>query len=218
MSTDGNSRSTAVNRAYRHAGIIKRSLVAARPTICPPEPIVDSVPQGASVLDVGCGVGAMLLTLSVADRISAGTGCDISAAAIATATQAAAAVGTSKLSFVQTKSADDLPCGPFDAVMLIDVMHHISPSQQRGFFQACAERIHQGGRLIYKDMAEKPLWKNLFNRLHDAVVAREMIHYAPLATVKSWAEELDLTIVSEDAYSRFAYAHELLVFEKAHAR
>ena len=62
-------------------------------------------------------------------------------------------------------------------------------------------------------MADRPLWKNLFNRLHDAVLARQFIHYVPLEEIKGWGRQLGFRI-HEEIRSRFAYGHELVVFKR----
>jgi len=166
------------------------------------------------MLDVGCGVGALLISLALEGKIVAGVGCDVNSGAIEVARKAALRIPRVNIQFVVATSVESIPRGPFDVVTMIDVMHHVSPSLQKRFFIGCADRLRSGGLLIYKDMAERPLWKNLFNRLHDFVIARQHIHYVPLETIKDWAKAYGLTLTKELAYSRFAYAHELLVLKK----
>lgn len=178
------------------------------------EPILAPIPSQATVLDVGCGVGAFLVSLALRGDLRAGTGCDINPASVAIAQAAARKISASSLQFMTTRDINEIPRGPFDVVTLIDVMHHVSPSTQREFFEACAERVSAGGILLYKDMANRPLWKNLFNRMHDAVLARQIIHYVPISLVKDWGHALGFTIDKQDVYSRLAYAHELVVFRK----
>jgi len=203
---------------YAQAPLLQRALVSARPAICPPEPILSSIPANAEVLDVGCGVGALLISLALRGDLIAGTGCDLNPASIAVARSAAHRLANSNLSFVLAGASDDIPPGPFDVVTTIDVMHHVDPAMQRAFFAACAERVKPGGLFVYKDMADKPLWKNLFNRCHDAVLARQFIHYVPLEDIKEWGSALGFTVQEEAAYSRFAYAHELVVFRRGERR
>ena len=207
-----------VVRAYSNAPMLQRALVAARPLICPFEPILARIPPNQEVLDVGCGVGSLLVSLALRGDLTAGTGCDLNPASIAVARIAASRLHGTNLDFVVTGDPDDMPRGPFDIVTLIDVMHHVKPSLQRAFFFACAERVKPGGLLVYKDMADRPLWKNLFNRLHDAVLARQFIHYVPLEKAKEWATALGFVVREEAAYSHFAYAHELEVFTRAEQR
>ncbi len=205
---------TLVSAIYSDAPLLERALVAARPLICPREPILQYVPNGARILDVGCGVGSTLVSFALNGKVSAGTGCDINARAVEIAKKASARVNLAKLTFLVTKSLNEIPSGPFDVVMSIDVMHHIHVPTQKDFFVACADRVKPNGLFIYKDMADNPAWKSTFNRLHDLVMARQWIHYVPLETVKTWADEAGLQLVNESAYNRLAYAHEILVLRK----
>ena len=52
---------------------------------------------------------------------------------------------------------------------------------------AACDRVRLGGLLIYKDTASAPAWAAWVNRLHDLVLARQWIHYAPIADVEAIA-------------------------------
>jgi 2-polyprenyl-3-methyl-5-hydroxy-6-metoxy-1,4-benzoquinol methylase len=199
---------------FCHASVVQKFLVDARPLIHPSAPIIDCVPDGVNALDVGCGAGALLATLALNNKISSGRGVDANAAIVDVAKKAAEKITNIKLEFSVSRSISEIPPGPYDLVTLIDVMHHVSQGEQQDFFLACVDRVVPGGKLIYKDMAEKPLWKNLFNRLHDLIMARQIIHYVPIGKIKKWAESCGLEMVHESYYSRFAYGHELLAFRK----
>lgn len=116
--------------------------------------------------------------------------------------------------FLQIKNIDEIPHGPFDVVTLIDVIHNVTPSEQKKLLTSCIERVRPGGLFIYKDMADRPLWKNLFNRLHYLIFSQQLIHYVPLEKIIEWATDSCMKLISEKYYSRFGYAHELLVFRK----
>ena len=203
-----------LNSAYTAAPLMHRALVAARPYICPFEPVLAEVPSGQEILDVGCGVGALLTALALQGKVKSGVGVDINPKSIEVANRVARSIAMPQLSFQVADSAGVLPGLEYDVVTLIDVMHHIPPLVQRQFFMNCAERVRPGGLLVYKDMADEPIFYNLFNRLHDLVLARQFIHYAPLESVVMWAGECGLSPVSKSLYSRLAYAHELVVFRK----
>lgn len=68
-------------RRFRPAGLFRRALMTLRPYICPLELVVDEVPEGARVLDIGCGAGLVLAHLAGARNVD-GVGVDTSGPAI----------------------------------------------------------------------------------------------------------------------------------------
>ena len=201
--------------AYSGAGLLQRVMIRYRPSICPPGPLYAHVPQGASVLDVGCGMGSHLITLSAMERISIGYGVDVSGKAIEQAKRAASYYPKASLEFSAIDSIDDIPGRLFDVVMMIDVMHHVPAELRETTFLACVRRLRPGGTFIYKDMADKPKFHAIANRAHDLIIAGELIQYLPLETVLNWAELANLQLIERSEYRRLVYAHELLVFRGA---
>lgn len=82
---------------------------------------VDRVAAGERVLDVGCGQGA--LAFALADRAGAFvTGVDLAAENIA---KAQARYAHPRLDFQIGKAPEVLPAGPFDVVVLSNVLEHL---------------------------------------------------------------------------------------------
>lgn len=203
---------------YRDASPMFRLIARGRPYICPFEPIVQWVPPSSRILDIGCGCGLWLIALANINRIESGTGCDTNQGALKIARQAASRLATQNssppLTFNHTPAISDWPTGQFDAVSLIDVMHHIPAETQSVFLAAAWQHVRPGGRLIYKDMASKPKLHALANRLHDLAMARQIISYLPLDAVADQLANLDGTVLHREAWRRGVYAHELLIVEK----
>lgn len=204
----------AIYAAYRDAPLSRRLLVAARPLICPFEPVIAAIPEGSRVLDVGCGVGSLLVQLGLLGRIQYGTGCDISSSSIAVARDAARHVESARLDFLQISSHADIPTEPVDVVCMVDVMHHIPAGIREEFLAACASRLRPGGRFVYKDMNERPRLSAAVNTLHDLVLARQLIRHEPIENVVAWAAACGLRSVDYSSYRKLLYAHELAIFEK----
>ena len=202
-------------QAYRDAPPVLRSLQALRPSICPIERLLREIPPGSRVLDVGCGAGLLLLAGASSGRVASGYGVDISERALQAARCALAQIGKATAITFQSAAVGELPAGPFDVVTLVDVMHHVPPAEQRALFEAAAARLRPGGVLLYKDMCARPWWKAWANRLHDLVLARQWIHYVPLAEVAGWAAALGFWAARKEQYSRFWYGHELLVLRRS---
>ena len=206
-----------IHELYEAAPTLQRVMASHRHRICPTEPILAHIPDDSSILDVGCGIGFFMVTFALHKRLKRGVGFDINPRVIAVAQEAARNLPHVDLRFHCEKSVTDLDDGPFDVVTMIDVIHHIPPELQKSFFCDCFATIAPGGRMVFKDMAQRPMWMSLFNRFHDLTLARQIIHYVPLDTIKQWAAEMGFFPVVEDSYHKLAYAHELLVLERRDA-
>lgn len=190
-----------------------RAISLLRPLISPVEPIVTRVPIGSTVLDIGCGVGVVLFRLLKRGRAVSGLGWDVSEDAIHTARRLAQKRAVpSSLRFESVTGGVTLPSGRFGCVLLIDVMHHVAPRSQTDFLSECLTKVGEKGTFIYKDMASAPRWKAQLNRLHDYIFSGDEISYYPLEDVKKVCQGQGFKLMDEAHYSRFFYAHELLVF------
>ncbi|MCA3262844.1 MAG: class I SAM-dependent methyltransferase [Telmatospirillum sp.] len=83
---------------------------------------VERVPDGARVLDVGCGYGAVARSVAIARPQATVLGVEIDAGRLA---QAKAADNPPNLSFAAADATRALPPGPWDVVMLSNVLEHL---------------------------------------------------------------------------------------------
>lgn len=203
---------------YSHSPRLIRTLAALRTFTCPMQALLAEVPTQSTIFDIGCGSGLFLSLLIANHQIIKAVGCDPNALALNNAkTVMNQLVATGEKVTVELFEAEDpqhWPNNSFSVVSLIDVMHHISPQKQRTIFEAAAQRVEPGGRLIYKDIGERPLWQGLANRLHDLILARQWINYVSIETIKIWGASCQLELEKEAYYPRYVYANELLVFKK----
>jgi 2-polyprenyl-3-methyl-5-hydroxy-6-metoxy-1,4-benzoquinol methylase len=204
---------------YSEGPIVLRKLQQWRPYICPYDKILGQVEDGSKVLDIGCGAGLAFGLLAGLGYKFQGTGFDVSQRAIEVArtmTQKAAIIAPqAQLSFERLEVDADWPQGTYDVVFLIDVMHHVPPSVQHIFFRRAISKVKDGGKLVYKDMCMRPSWRAQANRLHDLVIARELINYAPVQQVEAWAEAEGMRLIFREDINRLWYGHELRVLQKA---
>jgi len=193
-------------------------MMGLRPYICPFDRLLELVPDGASVLDVGCGCGLFLGLLAATGKQPRGFGVDVSAEAIPTARIMADRLRETQvpadLTFHRIGPDDPRPDGSYDVVSLIDVIHHVPRARQRALFASAASTVRPGGLLLFKDIGPKPFWRASMNRLHDLLVAREWIHLVSADLVANWGREEGLTLVRRERINRLWYGHDLLLFRR----
>lgn len=123
------------------------------------------------VLELGCGTGgtARALAPSVADYVAT----DISGAMLEIAREKAWDENKRGLRFaVAAVGADDLPEGPFDAVLAFNLLHLLP--DQAGAFREIAARLKPGGLFISKTPCIAPL-----SPLRPVIKAMQLIGKAP---------------------------------------
>ncbi|MDA0214288.1 MAG: class I SAM-dependent methyltransferase [Planctomycetota bacterium] len=206
---------------YVGGSFFSRFVQHNRHRIAPVATLVDVVPYGSDVLDIGCGGGLLLICLASAGRIQSAHGIDSSLGAIESARKAALRsknlINETKPIFECRSVEQGLPEGKFSVVCLIDVLHHVTPIAQEKAFRDAAAKVRLGGMLLYKDMCDQPLWRAGLNRLHDLVIAKQWIHYVPIEDVDRWALDCGLQIERAQEISMLWYGHELRVFRKSGA-
>lgn len=90
----------------------------------------DRITPGERVIDLGCGVGALAASIAETSRAVV-TGMDWTPASLEKARKAAADRGLSRLSFTQGDITKDRAAGPFDVVVLSNVLEHITERPER---------------------------------------------------------------------------------------
>jgi len=199
---------------YTDGPALLRAHQQYRPYICPFDVLIEAVPPDSFVLDIGCGGGLFLGLLSRTGRIKGGVGIDSNARAVDFAELMTNNLPPShRVEFVVCDALESLPTGRYEVVTLLDVMHHVPPARQRQLLQDAIARVAAGGLLIYKDMARKPFWRALANRMHDLVLAQQWINYAPIEQVVEWAEASGCVVRARHAVNMLWYGHEIVVFE-----
>jgi 2-polyprenyl-3-methyl-5-hydroxy-6-metoxy-1,4-benzoquinol methylase len=186
-----------------------------RPFICPFDALLPLVPPGARLLDVGCGAGLFLALLADEGLIATGRGFDASEPAVALAQSMLANVPAShSVQIERRESSAGWPDEQFDAVSMIDVLHHIPRPARPQVIATVASRLKPGGVFIYKDMVSRPRWRAWCNQAHDLVVARQWISHQDIAMVDAWARQESLRVIVSGSRNQLWYGHEWRVYRK----
>ncbi len=205
-------------RLYPEGPWLTRFIQRHRHRVCPMELLVEQVAPGSRVLDVGCGGGLLVAHLAASGRAASAHGIDASGPAIQIARAMAQRLREFApdvdVQFEHRQVQEGLPEGEFDAVCLIDVLHHVPAGAQERAFLDAASRVAPGGVLVYKDMGDGPVWCSGMNRLHDLAMARQWIRYVPVERAEAWGDAAGLRLVRSEDVRMLWYAHELRVFRR----
>jgi SAM-dependent methyltransferase len=158
--------------------------------------LLDELPLGAKVLDLGCGAGVPT-TRELAQRFNV-TGVDISARQIALAQQ-----NVPEAHFIQADITQlDFPPASFDAVVAFYSIIHVPRQEQSKLLQAIASWLRPGGLLVTSmgihsikaDYAEDFLGAPMYWSSFDSETNRRLVNEAGLHIVSAreeTAEEFD---------------------------
>jgi 2-polyprenyl-3-methyl-5-hydroxy-6-metoxy-1,4-benzoquinol methylase len=192
-----------------------RLLQHYRPYVCPFGQLMSWVARGGTVLDVGCGGGLWLGLLAQRGHISRGLGFDAAAPVVDLARSMAEGAGlSSTLEFLHLPVERPWPDERFDAVSIIDVLHHVPPAFQADVITTAAGKVRPGGRLIIKDIAPDDHVRALANRLHDLALARQWVRYITRDAVIAAATGAGLRLEHTRRVNTLWYGHDLCVFSR----
>lgn len=124
------------------------------------------------VFELGCGFGMFGCYFSALYPDIEYCGIDISSRRIEAAKEAASRLGLKNATFrcadVRELHIED----QYDAIMIIDLLHHIDDESKRVLLATCARHLSDSGRLIIKDINTHPLWRLLFTWALDVGMTR----------------------------------------------
>lgn len=119
---------------------------------------VERIADGARVLDVGCGYGAVARTIARARPLATVLGVELDEGRL---TAAKAADNPPNLSFARADATVSLPAGPWNVVVLSNVLEHIE--NRVGFLKALVATARPSAILIRVPLFERD-WKMAMRR------------------------------------------------------
>ena len=169
-------RSAAARRAIGLYGTAPRGdrvHVRVRWWSAPLVQVERATPGRGRVLEIGCGHGLLSLYLALSGPERRVVGVDIDRDKIAIARQAAGRLteGEAHVSFVAVEPGE-LPKGPFDAVVVCDVLYLLGPAARAALIHAAVDQLGPDGVLLLKETARTPRWKNALNVVQERLATR----------------------------------------------
>ncbi len=207
--------SVAGRRARAHVGVRWRSAPFAE--------VADQLPRGGRVLEIGCGHGLFLAYAAQLDPARRLVGVDIDADKIADGRAALAGLG--ERVHLQVAESGQLPAGPWDAIVFLDVLYLLEPEAQRDLLTRCAAALAPGGVLLVKEMAEQPGWKAGWNRAQETLAVKVLritaghdFHFVPTVELRGWLHAAGLTVEVLALDRGYLHPHQLVIGRRsAHA-
>lgn len=124
------------------------------------------------ILDVGCGFGLFGCYFSALYPDVNYHGIDVNSNRIGMARAAASGLGLKNATFSIGDARYLELGGQFDAVMMIDLLHHLDDDSKQALLCLCARHLTKEGRLIVKDITTHPFPKLAFTWALDAIMTR----------------------------------------------
>ena len=124
------------------------------------------------VLDVGCGFGLFGCYFAAMYPEISYVGYDLNEGRIDQANRAAKKLGLNNVVF-NVGDARDLDINDqFDAILMVDLLHHIDDAAKAKLLETCREHLAEDGRLIIKDVTTHPFPKIFFTWALDVLMTR----------------------------------------------
>lgn len=152
---------------YRSADPAVRWHVRLRRALSCLEAVEAALPRAGAVLEVGCGHGLFTNYAALASPERRVLGIDIDPRKLAAARRTARAGVRFEEGDARTP-----PPGPFDAIVIVDVLYLLDEAGQAGALDALARTLRPGGVLVWKTQVDRPRWKFWITRGQEWLVTR----------------------------------------------
>jgi len=186
----------------------QRLTTVYRPLYAPYGLILDWIPPGATMLDLGCGTGALLHLAHALKPLAKGYGVDRQDGPLRVAR---AIARDPRLTFMQRAElpVDLIP--PCTVIAMSDILHHVPAAEKRPLLQRLIDHLASGAVLIIKDLDTRPRWRALANRVTDFLSTRSRVHYWSLGELEALLRQNGLEILAARRWNKQIWSHYLIV-------
>ncbi|MEI7741750.1 MAG: class I SAM-dependent methyltransferase [bacterium] len=176
--------------------------------------MLGSIALKGRVLCLGCGYGVLETLIAEEYPEARLLGMDTDEKRIKVANESIH--GLSNISF---QVGDALKLGTnesFDAIVALDIIHHLPRESQESVLRGLWAMIQPGGELVLKDLKTEPKWKTDWAYFHDLIVAGRPINYRSVEFYENIFKSLGAEIsISYPTDFYLPYNHFLLIARKS---
>lgn len=129
------------------------------------------LPHRGRALDIGCGFGLFALYYAQIHPELEVHGFDLSERRVQMARRAATKIGASNASFHVQNATDLRAQERFDAIYMLDVIHHVPVDAVEELLREVRASLAPGGVLLVKELDTEPAWQRLFAHALDLAMS-----------------------------------------------
>lgn len=183
-----------------------------RSLILPVIEIEKLLPSKGKVLDVGCGYGFTSIYFALKNKNRTIVGSEIDNNRIVLAKIISKDI--KNISF-KTSNLINEKHEKFDAILAIDLLHHVSHHQKKIFLKEASKNLNPSGYLIIKDIDKKPLFKYFWNYLHDLIMVKfDKLYFYSSNQFEDLINKSGFKIIKKGKFKNFLYPHIFYVCQK----
>jgi 2-polyprenyl-3-methyl-5-hydroxy-6-metoxy-1,4-benzoquinol methylase len=157
-----------ISLVEEYPGWLPKIFIFLRWILLPFSSIEPFIPKKGKIYDVGCGFGSHTIHFALSNKNRRLIGLDLNKKRIEMANRVSVQIPN-----VEFKSQDltkSTKLTNADSILLLDILHHIPITTQKKLLKECYYKLKPGGILVMKDVSERPLWKYIYNVIHDKIM------------------------------------------------
>ena len=192
----------------RPLSLHERLTTVYRPLYAPLDAVLRWVPEGATMLDVGCGTGTLLLLADRVRRLTRGFGHDVRAEPLAVAR---AVADPARIELVCSAEVPAAMIREAQVVSVVDVLHHVPRATRAGFIAGLLAEASPGATFIFKDLDPRPRWRGLANRVTDWISTRSRVDYLSMDELAATLARHGFDVLERRRLHKHVWSHYLVV-------
>jgi 2-polyprenyl-3-methyl-5-hydroxy-6-metoxy-1,4-benzoquinol methylase len=208
---------------FRDAGRGDRLHLRVRWASCPIAAVEAEVPTVGRVLEVGCGHGLVAAYLALACRSREVVGVDIDERKLVVARAAAARLDRGEATLRYVSSADGaVPAGPWDAVVIVDVLYLLDADQELALLDACLAELAPGGVLVVKEADVTPRLKHALATAQEVLATRvlritkgDALSFTPIRELAEYVAEQGFDVALRRVDAGYLHPHCMMVARRS---